>query len=124
MASARTMPRTTLVAEPREQNDSGVSQPQRMQARFSIKLLGAELLWHRSPAPPGIELRDYLAAHAMSGYMFHVSEDSGSPLLGKVARVAYRMADEMLKARASTGPAAHPTGDSSTGDTGQRPGIQ
>lgn len=91
--------------------------------RFAFKLLGADFQWHSTPAPPGIELRDYLAAHALAGYMFHVSEDSGSALVAKVARTAYRMADEMLRARGADVEKKTPRSGTVNGDSDQRAGV-
>lgn len=91
--------------------------------RFVFKLLGADFQWHSTPAPPGIELRDFFAAHALAGYMFHVSEDSGSALMSKVARVAYRMADEMLRARGAESDKKTPRSGTVNGDSDQRAGV-
>ena len=46
---------------------------------------------------PGISIRDYFAAKAMQGLVSHVGSNSWSN--SDVAIDAYKLADEMLKAR-------------------------
>ena len=53
---------------------------------------------HRERAAhPGMSLRDYLAGQAVTGIILHPHATDGSPL--ECARVAYLIADAMIKAR-------------------------
>lgn len=93
------------------------------QLKLTFKLLGLEMLWHSTPAPPGITLRDLFAAHIVAGMMLEVHTNSGRKAMGDVARTAYLMADAMLAAR---GPDAAPPPQKPgppTGDSDTRPGI-
>jgi hypothetical protein len=47
----------------------------------------------------GMTLRDYFAAEAMKNFRDQIGSQSDQEWFEKVAKGAYRMADEMLKAR-------------------------
>ena len=47
------------------------------------------------PPAAGMTMRDYFAAKAMQGYIVGTEQ----PMVDNIARVAYEVADEMLKAR-------------------------
>lgn len=104
--------------------DRDAAAQQRQQFRFSFRLLGAELLWSRTPIPPGIELRDWFASMALMGYIQYVSQDSGGLLMDRVAETSYRMADAMLRAKHRQVEKPPPVADKLAGESDQRPGIQ
>ena len=63
------------------------------------KIVGGSTAKRVRPASDGMYLRDYFAARAMQGMFAADSADSVIPTEDK-ARLAYEMADAMLKARA------------------------
>lgn len=71
--------------------------------RIAMQVAGddeAKYIAESAKALSGMTLRDYFAAKAMQGICAH--SDTWGESVGGIARTAYTLADEMLKAREKT----------------------